>query len=114
VRLPLEGANPSQAFYLRSLADSKAIVAKATSAKRAVVVGASFIGLEVAASLRAKGITVHVGAPEQGIHAIQLEMCQSTYMHETAPFDYAPDAANAVQAVVREMVGGALDVVRSL
>jgi NADPH-dependent 2,4-dienoyl-CoA reductase/sulfur reductase-like enzyme/nitrite reductase/ring-hydroxylating ferredoxin subunit len=65
VRLPLEGANPSQVFHLRSLADSKAIVAKATSAKRAVVVGASFIGLEVAASLRAKGITVHVVAPEQ-------------------------------------------------
>jgi NADPH-dependent 2,4-dienoyl-CoA reductase/sulfur reductase-like enzyme len=65
VKLPLEGANPSQVFYLRSLADSKAIVAKATSAKQAVVVGASFIGLEVAASLRAKGIAVHVVAPEQ-------------------------------------------------
>ena len=62
VKLPLEGANPSQVFYLRSLADSKAIVAKATSAKQAVVVGASFIGLEVAASLRARGIAVHVVA----------------------------------------------------
>lgn len=65
VKLLLEGANPSQVFYLRSLADSKAIVAKATSAKQAVVVGASFIGLEVAASLRTKGIAVHVVAPEQ-------------------------------------------------
>jgi NADPH-dependent 2,4-dienoyl-CoA reductase/sulfur reductase-like enzyme/nitrite reductase/ring-hydroxylating ferredoxin subunit len=65
VKLPLEGANPSKVFYLRSLADSKAIVAKATSAKQAVVVGASFIGLEVAASLRARGIAVHVVAPEQ-------------------------------------------------
>ena len=65
VKLPLEGANPSQVFYLRSLADSKAIVAKATSAKQAVVVGASFIGLEVAASLRAKGIAVHVVAPDR-------------------------------------------------
>jgi NADPH-dependent 2,4-dienoyl-CoA reductase/sulfur reductase-like enzyme/nitrite reductase/ring-hydroxylating ferredoxin subunit len=64
VKLPLEGANPSQVFYLRSLADCKAIVAKATSAKQAVVVGASFIGLEVAASLRAKGIAVRVVAPE--------------------------------------------------
>jgi N-formylglutamate deformylase len=59
-------------------------------------------------------ITRHFGAPERGIHAIQLEMCQSTYMHETAPFDYAPQAANAVQAVVREMVGGALEAVRNL
>jgi len=65
VKLPLEGANPSQVFHLRSLADSKAIVAKATSAKQVVVVGASFIGLEVAASLRGKGIAVHVVAPEQ-------------------------------------------------
>jgi NADPH-dependent 2,4-dienoyl-CoA reductase/sulfur reductase-like enzyme/nitrite reductase/ring-hydroxylating ferredoxin subunit len=65
VKLPLEGANPSQVFYLRSLADSKAIVAKATSSKQAVVVGASFIGLEAAASLRAKGISVHVVAPER-------------------------------------------------
>lgn len=64
VKLPLEGATPSQTFYLRSFADSKAIVAKAASAKAVVVVGSSFIGLEVAASLRARGIAVHVIAPE--------------------------------------------------
>ena len=63
VKLPLEGATPSQIFYLRSFADSKAIVAKATSAKQVVVVGASFIGLEVAASLLTRGIVVHVVAP---------------------------------------------------
>jgi len=65
VKLPLEGVAPSQILYLRSFADSKAIVAKATSAKQVVVVGAGFIGLEVAASLRARGIVVHVVAPEQ-------------------------------------------------
>jgi apoptosis-inducing factor 3 len=65
VELPLEGATPSQILYLRSFADSKAIVAKATSAKQVVVVGASFIGLEVAASLRARGIVVHVVASDQ-------------------------------------------------
>jgi len=65
VQLPLAGASPSQISYLRSFADSKAIVAKARSAKRAVVVGASFIGLEVAASLRARAIDVHVVAPEK-------------------------------------------------
>jgi NADPH-dependent 2,4-dienoyl-CoA reductase/sulfur reductase-like enzyme len=64
VKLPLEGAAPSQVFYLRSFADSKSIVAKAAAAKQVVVVGASFIGLEVAASLRARGIAVHVVAPE--------------------------------------------------
>lgn len=63
VHLTIEGASTSQVHYLRTFADSKAIIAEATSAKRVVVVGASFIGLEVAASLRARGIGVHVVAP---------------------------------------------------
>jgi apoptosis-inducing factor 3 len=61
VRLPLAGAS---VHYLRTLADSRAIVAAAAGAQRAVVVGASFIGLEVAASLRARKLEVHVVAPE--------------------------------------------------
>lgn len=65
LRLPIEGATESQIHYLRTFADSKAIIAKAASAKRVVVVGASFIGLEVAASLRARGLSVDVVAPER-------------------------------------------------
>jgi 3-phenylpropionate/trans-cinnamate dioxygenase ferredoxin reductase subunit len=49
---------------LRTLADSKALIAAATAARRVVVIGASFIGLEVAASLRARGLAVRVVAPE--------------------------------------------------
>jgi NADPH-dependent 2,4-dienoyl-CoA reductase/sulfur reductase-like enzyme/nitrite reductase/ring-hydroxylating ferredoxin subunit len=59
VRLDIPGAD-QQVCYLRSFADSRAIVARAASAKSVIVVGSSFIGLEVAASLRARGIAVHV------------------------------------------------------
>jgi NADPH-dependent 2,4-dienoyl-CoA reductase/sulfur reductase-like enzyme/nitrite reductase/ring-hydroxylating ferredoxin subunit len=60
VKLPIEGAHDSQVHYLRTYADSRAIVSKAASAKQVVIVGASFIALEVAASLRERGIAVRV------------------------------------------------------
>ncbi len=50
--------------YLRTVADCRALIAKALTSKRAVVIGASFIGLEVAASLRARKLEVTVVAPE--------------------------------------------------
>jgi NADPH-dependent 2,4-dienoyl-CoA reductase/sulfur reductase-like enzyme/nitrite reductase/ring-hydroxylating ferredoxin subunit len=64
IRLTAPGAALPHVYMLRSLADSRALIAAAGSAQRCVVVGASFIGLEVASALRSRGLAVHVVAPE--------------------------------------------------
>src|SRR6266480_82165 len=64
VRLQIAGADLLHVCYLRTLADSRRIIEKAKHAKRAVVIGASFIGLEVAASLRERKLEVAVVGKE--------------------------------------------------
>lgn len=49
-------------------------------------------------------ITRHYGAPDCGVHAVQLEMCQCLYMRESAPFDYDPLAASRIQPVLQAML----------
>ena len=58
--LPIEGADLPHVYRLRTLADSKAIIAKAQGARSCAVIGSGFIGLEVAASLRHRGLAVSV------------------------------------------------------
>jgi NADPH-dependent 2,4-dienoyl-CoA reductase/sulfur reductase-like enzyme/nitrite reductase/ring-hydroxylating ferredoxin subunit len=64
VKLDLPGGTLPHVYYLRTLADCRAIIAAAQTARRAVVIGSSFIGLEVAASLRARKLEVAVVGPD--------------------------------------------------
>ena len=60
LRPPIKGANFPHVFTLRTLTDAQNIIEAAKAGRRVVVVGSSFIGLEVAASLRARNLDVHV------------------------------------------------------
>lgn len=64
IRLGVPGASLPHIGVLRTLSDCDALIARIGTAHHCVVVGASFIGLEVAASLRSRGMEVHVVAPE--------------------------------------------------
>jgi NADPH-dependent 2,4-dienoyl-CoA reductase/sulfur reductase-like enzyme/nitrite reductase/ring-hydroxylating ferredoxin subunit len=92
VRLAVPGADLPHVHYLRSLADSRSIIAAAGGAKRAVVIGSGFIGLEAAASLRKRGLDVHVVTPaarplekvvgpELGDLITQLHQQQGVHFH---------------------------------
>jgi NADPH-dependent 2,4-dienoyl-CoA reductase/sulfur reductase-like enzyme len=104
VRLPaeMERSTPP-VLYLRTFADSRAIIAAAANAKCAVILGASFIGLEVAASLRARKLEVHVVAPD----ARPLERIMGT---ELGGFIQKLHEENGVvfhlQQKAREIAGG--------
>lgn len=69
VRLPVPGADLPHVLVLRSLADCRRLIEHAGEASEAVIVGAGFIGMEAAASLRNRGLGVTVVAPE----AVPLE-----------------------------------------
>jgi N-formylglutamate deformylase len=53
-------------------------------------------------------ITRHYGRPDQHIHAVQMEMCQSLYMNESAPFNYIESRAERVQPILQHLIETAL------
>src|SRR5262245_28555743 len=103
VRLDLPGASLPHVHVLRTLADSNAIIAGAGGARRAVVVGSSFIGLEAAASLRERGLDVHVVSrdkrplerilgPQVGDDVRKLHESHGVVFHfEQSPVSISPD-----------------------
>ncbi|WP_269501558.1 N-formylglutamate deformylase [Burkholderia sp. IMCC1007] len=88
----------------------------APAVQAAVVRAAAASPFTSVANGRFKGgyITRRFGDPARGVHAVQLEMCQSTYMSEAEPFDYDAARAAAVQPTLRRMIDGALDALASL
>lgn len=54
-------------------------------------------------------ITRHYGQPEEGIHAVQLELSQATYMNEDT-FEYLPKKAARVQVLIRRLLAACLDI----
>ena len=82
-------------------------------AEQLLVIGQSAQGYTAVLNGRFKGghITRQYGNPEQGIHAVQLEMTQSSYMQESWPFDYLSEVAAGVQPHVRRMLEAVLSFV---
>ena len=48
--------------------------------------------------------TRHYGKPEKGIHAIQLELVQRTYMDEFAPWTFREERASKVQIQLKKLL----------
>ncbi len=69
--LDVPAAPGARVAYLRTWADADALIAIAEAPRRAVVIGAGFIGLETAASLRERGLDVTVvGAEERPLERV--------------------------------------------
>jgi apoptosis-inducing factor 3 len=62
--LPIPGADGKGCYTLRSFADARAIAQAAEGMKTAILIGAGFIGMELASALRTRGLGVEVVAPE--------------------------------------------------
>ena len=78
--------------------------------ERVATVARGAEGFSQAVDGRFKGgyITRNYGRPQAGIHALQLELSQITYMAEQPPFSFREDLARRIRPVLRRMLGAAL------
>ena len=78
--------------------------------QRAVLEAAAAEGYSAAVDGRFKGgyITRHYGRPGDGVHALQLELSQATYMDEAPPYGFREDLAERVRPVLRRLLETAL------
>ena len=83
VRLTIPGSNLPHVCYLRTLTDSRRIIEKAKNARRAVIIGSSFIGLEVAWSLRERKLEVAVAGRDSVPLGKVLGMQMGNLVRET-------------------------------
>jgi NADPH-dependent 2,4-dienoyl-CoA reductase/sulfur reductase-like enzyme/nitrite reductase/ring-hydroxylating ferredoxin subunit len=110
VRLSIPGADQPHVRTLRSLVDCHAIIEYAKAARRVVVIGASFIGLEVTAALRTRGLEVHVVAPEkrpmERILGSQMGDFVRSLHEEHGAIFHLEDAATAVDGEQLKLKSG--------
>ena len=85
-------------------ADGRSADASLTERLAGVVREAKRYRLAVNGRFKGGYITRHYGDPARGIHAVQLELAQRTYMSERAPYEYLPERAEQVRPVLRKFV----------
>ena len=85
-------------------------------AEQLLAIGQKASGYTAVLNGRFKGghITRQHGNPVHGVHAVQLEMTQCSYMQESWPFEYLPDDAAGVKPHVRRMLEAVLAFVESV
>jgi N-formylglutamate deformylase len=75
----------------------------------AILRGASEFTNAIDGRFKGGYITRHYGRPNEGIHAVQMEMCQSLYMNENPPFDYVETKAHRVQPLLAKLIRTMID-----
>lgn len=103
-------------FFTGKLPDLNLGTANGTScdprlAEQLLAIARQADGYDSVLNGRFKGghITRQYGQPSQRIHAVQLEMTQSSYMEEALPFSYLPEHAAKIQPTLRKMLQAMLD-----